>query len=265
MSATVILPSIDPENTRACLDTMKFVDPKAIPSQMGDHLGPSMFIANGLEWSEGKPDLRLVVVYNTTEVNLGVAGSWNIGVKHMVECGHDWLVILSAGVRFGDAGGRDFLRCLEFQCEPWPSSHGIGALEAADGLGFHLIAFHKSVFQRVGYFDQNFYPAYHEDNDFSYRIQLAYGIDSRAPDFVGPLWPKVGTDAYLDSIAHGILKGGVTVDFVALEERYYSKWGGHSGSETFTTPFDSGNPISWWPESERTGSVLGKSRSPWAR
>ncbi len=252
MSATVVLPSIDPANTRACLDTMRFVDPTHIPTHLdgfGTH--PDVFDASGIDWVDGKPEVRLVVVYNTPQRNAGVAGSWNIGARAMYGHGHDWLVICSAGVRFGELGGREFvtqLSNLDLLLDiTWPKTRP-RVIEADGGLGWHLIAFHRSVLNMVGYFDENFWPAYSEDNDYSYRIQLAYGIDSRAPDFVGPLWPKVDVDATLDSVAHGILRGGVTVDFMALEDYYTRKWGAPSPDECFRTPFDSGNPVSWWPE-----------------
>lgn len=249
MSVTVILPSIDPVNTRACLDTMKFVDPTAFAAEM-DGAGETspVFVGNGLDWTEGKPDVRLVVVYNTPERNSGVAGAWNIGLRMMYEHHHSWLVLLSAGVRFGESGGRDFIKTLhgatEFDVFP---VGGIGprVIEAGNDLGWHLLAIHKSVFHKIGYFDENFHPGYFEDRDASVRIQRAYGLNANAPDFQGPLWPKVETDARLDSVAHGILRGGVTVDFLALEDYFTRKWG---PNEEYATPFDSGNPITWWPQ-----------------
>ncbi len=276
---TVVLPSIDPETTRACLDTMHFVDPTHIPTQLdgfGTH--PDVFDASGIDWVDGKPDVRLVVVYNTPQRNAGVAGSWNIGARAMYGHGHDWLVICSAGVRFGEQGGKDFLATLRGRSargiitipdvleaedqarlvEEWQRDRP-RIIEAGNDLGWHLIAFHRSVLTKVGYFDENFWPAYSEDNDYSYRIQLAYGIDSRSPDFKGPLWPKVDVDASLDSVAHGILRGGVTVDFTALEDYYRSKWGAPSPYETFTRPFDDPKmAISGWPQPPDPRALLGK-------
>lgn len=242
MTATIVVPSIDSAYTRECIETMRFVDPATVPDVRH---GNDLVIVNGETWTDGKPQHRLVVVFNTPAHNRGVAGSWNLGVREMYRAGHDWLVICSAAVRFGEAGGLDFIPALY---DAPDIGHGIRAVEADDGLGWHLIAFHRSVFQRVGYFDENYWPAYHEDNDLSYRIQLAYGVDSRAPDFAGPLWPKVTVDATLDQVAHGIKRGGVSVDLVELERYYVRKWGGTSTHETFKTPFDSGHPVSWWPQ-----------------
>lgn len=254
MNTTVVVPSIDPAYTRDCIETMRFVEPGSVPD-IRHNAGTDIAVVNGKNWTHGRPDDQLVVVFNTPRHNLGVAASWNVGIHQMYEASNDWLVICSAAVRFGPAGGEDFLRELVDWDTGRFERHGICALEADGGLGWHLIAFHRSVFERVGYFDENFWPAYHEDNDFSYRIQLAYDVDSRAPDFVGPLWPKVAVDARLDQVAHGIKRGGVTVDLVALEQYYARKWGGTSTNETLTSPFGTTHPVSWWKDPARPQTI----------
>ena len=52
----------------------------------------------------------------------------------------------------------------------------------------------------------------------------------------------------LESFAHGIQLAGVEIDPEALARYYVEKWGGMPSHETFTTPFDSGRRLSWWPE-----------------
>jgi hypothetical protein len=150
----------------------------------------------------------------------------------MRERDHDWLLICSAAVRFGPAGGRDLLRFLDeaHQASPRPP-----CVEAARGLGWHLLAFHRETLDRVGDFDPIFHPGYFEDRDWSVRFQRAHGVDSRAPGFVGPLWPKVDVDATLTEVAHGLKRGGVTVDMVGMEQRFYAKWG---AQEQYATPYN---------------------------
>lgn len=212
MSPFIVLPSIVPERTATCLRTLK-------------------------------PDSGKLVVVDNSVDNRGVAASWNLGIDHLLASDEEWLVLLSAGVVFGEAAGQDFFGALA-------GHKGVWAVEAGNGLGWHLIAFARYVVERVGRFDENFWPAYYEDNDYSYRIQLAFGIDSRSQPGV-PLWPKVDVDAWVPEVAHGIKEAEVTVDFVALEAFYARKWGGVSPNETFTTPFNSGRDISWWPPPKR--------------
>jgi hypothetical protein len=231
MSVTVVLPSIDPEYTRACIATMRFVDPKSVPVPTRQ-VATDIFDLTGESWHDGKPDVRLVVVYNTPEFNTGVAGAWNVGIEKMYEHGHGWLVILSAGVRFGKPGGMDLIRFLGEARAANPSPM---LIEAGRGLGWHCLAFSRKVLDLVGPFDPQFYPAYGEDLDWSVRFQRMTGMGSKAPGFVGPLWPKVDIDAELIEVAHGIKRGGVTVDLVEMNRRFHAKWG---ENEEYRTPYN---------------------------
>jgi len=86
-------------------------------------------------------------------------------------------------------------------------------------------------------FDEGFVPAYHEDNDFHRRLQLAgfgeriYGLNipflhygsatvNRSPDIRAQWQPR----------------------FAACQRYYVEKWGGLPGSETFTFPFNQSLP-----------------------
>lgn len=182
---------------------------------------------------------RVLRIDNHRYTNLGVAGSWNRGVDYMEEEEADWLVIISAAVRFGPPGGMDFIdqigRIEKFRFYP--------AVEGGDGLGWHLIAFHRDVFERVGVFDENFYPAYCEDLDFSWRIQCGFGLTT-----VRPVWPKVPVDASHVQNAHGIKLGGVKVDHVAMQAYLQRKWNWDQGDEgRWRAPWNSLG-LKDWPE-----------------
>src|ERR1039458_2644476 len=45
--------------------------------------------------------------------NFGVAGSWNIGIDRLREIDGDWLIVMSAAIRFGEAGGLDMIQQIE--------------------------------------------------------------------------------------------------------------------------------------------------------
>lgn len=233
MSIVVILPSIHPLYTRACLASLdpKLVDVSRLqpPTNQRD---PEIRIINGEQWENGKPRLRLAVVWNTPEHNLGVAASWNVGIRDVLDGGHDWLTILSAGVRFGPTGGRDFFNRLDEFQSVQPDVLGV---EGANDLGWHLLAFPRHVLETVGEFDAEQFPSYWEDNDYSVRIQRAYNRNTKDPDFQGPLWPKIEVDAHLESVAHGIKLGGISVNFASLKRRFERKWGEH---EEYATPYD---------------------------
>lgn len=202
MSFVAVLPSIHPPYTWTCLQSMH-------------------------------PAFRAHThVIDNTHHNFGVPASWNAGIARMRHMEADWLVIVSAACRFSPVGGMDLIDQLD--------PDGFPVVEARY-VGWHLIAFHQQVFDKVGRFDENFYPAYWEDCDFSRRLALAYELEP-------PFWTKVEVEVALESFAHGLQLAGVTVVPENLAAYYVEKWGGMPSHETFTTPFDSGRPLSYWPE-----------------
>lgn len=161
------------------------------------------------------------VVDNTVE-NRGVAASWNIGIDVMEQRRASWLVIVSAAVRFGAPGGEDFLDALD-------ADEDSPAVEALF-MGWHLIAFRASTIERVGRFDEVFWPAYYEDIDYGRRAALAFR-------FAPPYWNKVECEVSHGGHAHGVTLGGVEVNNAKQERTYRRKWGGPKGAETFRHPY----------------------------
>jgi GT2 family glycosyltransferase len=89
-----------------------------------------------------------------------------------------------------------------------------------------------SLFERVGFFDERFYPAYFEDNDFHYRMKLAGATEAIAPcgyDHVNSATIQKYTPKQKE--AHH-------ERFKRLRSYYVKKWGGMPGSEAYTIPFD---------------------------
>ena len=92
--------------------------------------------------------------------NLGVAGSWNLGIKAAPFA--PWWLIVNFDVEWpagsleafaAQASGADIL--LAQSPQPW----------SAFALG-------EDVVQRVGLFDEGFHPAYFEDNDYELRCAI---------------------------------------------------------------------------------------------
>lgn len=190
-SFVAVLPSIYPLWTTRCLSSCHFAD-------------------------------DVIVVDNTVE-NRGVAKSWNLGIDAMEEQDADWLVIMSAALRFGAPGGEDFLALLD---EPKDRV----AVEAGHGIGWHLIAFPRRTIERVGRFDEVYF-AYMEDIDYSRRCHLALGLDP-------PYWDKVSVDVAIAGFAHGIDLGGAKVRGRQMADLYALKWGGPKGAEKFKVPYN---------------------------
>lgn len=169
--------------------------------------------------------LDLTIIDNTT-ANRGVPAAWNLGVDTVLADGTDWLVLLSAGVRFGASGGADLLAHLAHA-----TSRDDLIVEAGAGIGWHCIAFARELLETVGRFDEAFWPGYYEDTDYGYRARLAYGPQ------LGARWRKPILDMHVAQVAHAIELARVPV-WVRRNRAYYAtKWGGLPAAETFTSPF----------------------------
>lgn len=173
-----------------------------------------------------------VLEIDNTGRNLGIMASHNLGIDKMYEEDADWLIIMSAAVRFGEKGGLDFIEALK-------TTH-CKVLEAAPVYGWHLIAFHKSVIDKVGGWDTNFTPYGYDDLDYSLRIRKAFAND---PDFK---WEKVVIDIKDTIMGHSIRLGDVPVNDAVLMDYYNRKWGkypgtGEDASNTYPTPFNDPN------------------------
>ena len=159
--------------------------------------------------------------------NYGVAGSWNLGLQK----GADYTLILSTSVRFTKP-----LKEVLAQI-PAQANDTMAIYE-----GYHMVAISKKLIERVGYFDENFYPGYGEDADFGYRMDLLN------------IHPDSFYDAGNTSIGSGLQKRSGTWSWDTtstlrtgrLEDYWAHKWGGHPGH--FKKPFNNpDNPISYWP------------------
>lgn len=197
----VVIPSINPEWNQECINSL----------------------------IDNETNFEYIIV-NNREKNYGVSGAWNIGVDRVIENNIDWLVICSESVRFGPTGAKSIQQALD------SASNDDMILEADDGFGWHLIAMKRELLLSVGYFDEVFFPAYFEDNDYSYRIRM---ISDKLGKSWYP-WKKFKLDATLIGIAEGLKFLNYEMDFGWLKAKYEEKWGG-SPVEVYQHPYNNPN------------------------
>lgn len=155
--------------------------------------------------------------------NLGVGRSWNIGLK----AGSDWTFLLSQAAVFPN-GFSSFLLGINPQDECYLTTEG-----------WHAVGISRSVVEKVGYFDTNYYPAYGEDFDYYRRMCLAgitHGLPHEAPVSI----TSVGSSSGL----------GQKINFDALNAYSQEKWNGGPNSPQegmFTLPFGN-KPLNYFPE-----------------
>jgi GT2 family glycosyltransferase len=125
--------------------------------------------------------------------NLGVAGSWNLGIKCAPFA--PWWMIASDDVVFAPSALEKFAaECSPDRltvCDEWPHYQFFGVGE--------------NVVERVGLFDENLYPANFEDDDFQRRCEVA------------------GVEVYRAGVAHSHVKQGTVhaTEWVAHNARTY--------------------------------------------
>ena len=165
------------------------------------------------------------VVVSNMHHNLGVGASWNLIIK-LNPWARYW-VIINNDVRFGEGD----LEALEEHIK-WHDVVTFGGMAA--------FAIRASAIQKAGWFDENFVPAYFEDNDYHYRCRL-----------LGVSYHQI-TDHHLEHLGSRVIRdndhyrteNGRT--FPRNQQYYAQKWGGPVDHETYTTPFDrGGSPRDW--------------------
>ena len=98
------------------------------------------------------------VSYIPLPANLGVAGSWNLGIKVLPHC--DRWFIGSNDIMFapGDLAKLEQARVDELTvCEAFPH--------------WQVFCLGEEVVRTVGLFDESYFPAYFEDNDYERRVK----------------------------------------------------------------------------------------------
>jgi hypothetical protein len=165
--------------------------------------------------------LENIFEIDNTENNIGFAASHNLGIQKMYEENADWYIVMSAAVRFGKPGGLDFIEILK--------NTKYVIVEAVGVFGWHFIAFHKTLIDKVGLWDTNFTPYGYEDLDYSMRIQRAFLLDYdnewKKIKKNKTTWEKVKIDIKDTIMGHSHKLGGVDPAMGITKEYYNKKWG----------------------------------------
>jgi hypothetical protein len=161
--------------------------------------------------------------------NLGVAASWNRIIE--VASGEP-VVIVGDDVVLGDRT----LMALDTAVR----AGGV----IVEAIGHTLFAITRECIERVGWFDENFYPAYCEDCDYSWRMKLA-GVSAGG---IGMSEQIAGThegSSTLRALEAAEQDAVVRKGEQENQAYYREKWGGAPGAEVFKRPFDGHPPRRW--------------------
>lgn len=172
-------------------------------------------IDNGNQGIKGAYDEYPNVHIIEMESNLGVAASWNM-LCDLIFKKYKFAFILNddvySGLNTGQVNTFLYVDAMVSGKKEWCS-----------------FILPQSVFNKVGRFDEEFFPAYYEDNDYAYRMRLANVVvmyDGRLTPEIYQRSSSVTKDPSLNST------------FKRNMQYFEDKWGGAPGKETFTVPFN---------------------------
>jgi GT2 family glycosyltransferase len=158
--------------------------------------------------------------------NLGVGASWNLIIKTNPTA--KWWAIANFDITFA-------LGDLARLAGHMEKTNGLGLL----GGGFAAFGIRREAIEKVGWFDENFVPAYYEDNDYDYRCRLADVPMEGLPTGMHHLISSTlnGSEKYRNQNAR---------TFPENYRYYLKKWGGTPYHEVYTSPFNEGGDLRSW-------------------
>jgi GT2 family glycosyltransferase len=149
--------------------------------------------------------------------NLGVSGSWNnlaitcfnLGYTHVALCNDDveWYKTQAEVEEYINNNPTDFY--------------------VGTGTWCNFIL-PKDTLVKVGLFDEQFFPAYFEDNDYCYRMRLLE-LQRINDEFFNPELFRNSQTIARDS--------SLNTNFDRNKELFKQKWGGYPQHETYKTPY----------------------------
>lgn len=255
MKIQIVIPAINcwDKYSKACIESVKT-----------KHEYRILFIDNGSEDNTKEEAGKLVsdiFSHHRNEDRWSCAKSWNFGVNDAFERGFDYVLVLNNDIilhpdaidniitRFEitntvlTAGVTKinpiFISCLNVRSE-CPNPSDILNLKVEDKLNvpeslhpdFSAFMINKECWEQIGEFDEGFEPAYFEDNDYHYRIQLA---SKKAICLPTAMFYHYGSGTQNQDITKPIVNG---VQFEGNRFYFNKKWGGVPGQEKYIVPFN---------------------------
>jgi len=150
--------------------------------------------------------------------NMGVAWGWNTIIKNTREAPY-W-IIANSDIKFGP----DDLKRMEAKMQ--------SGVELLLNDSMALFGISATCIQKVGWFDENFVPAYCEDNDYLRRAKLLGGVHI---EWITPSFSHFGSATIKSDEAR---RDGNNRSYPQNVKYYQDKHGGIMGQETYDTPFN---------------------------
>jgi len=164
--------------------------------------------------------------------NMGVAGSWNFIIRANLNA--DWWLLGCNDMKIAPGAVGRLVEDMEAHAGKPHMARMVMGNEATWGNHFGLFGLTPEAVDMVGWFDENIYPIYFEDNDYMERIKRAepHGFSTT----LVPSATHHGGNASWKDSTH--LSAGNKRTWSINGSYYESKW--HSDTYEFDFPFDIG-------------------------
>lgn len=224
-------------------------------------------LAETVESIRTQEQWELFVIPNWRDNNV-LAASWNMGTERAMERDCDYILICNDDILLSETAidhmvgyfesapdetvmvtGRNVKAAL---ADPYEIFHyNPTVFDDPECPDFSCFMIRAETYEVVGSFDENFIPAYFEDNDYHRRINL---MGYKAVNYGGAPFYHFG------SLTQNLEGPVCTSDmFVGNRSYYASKWGGEPGQEQYATPFNKGGSLSEWTHIRANTSTIGVS------
>jgi GT2 family glycosyltransferase len=190
------------------------------------------------------------IIIDNWVYNRGVAASWNEGMRNVIINKYRYALISNDDVILNPGTINKLYdsmietgACI-ISANPNGKFESSGLLKNEEDF-FCFMVDVPQLINNCGIFDENFYPAYFEDNDMRYRMKLA-NVKS-----------YLNTDAiafhYGSATQNADMSNRIVSDkqFQVNEKYFFDKWGGLPWEETYLTPFNDSSKNIWdWKNNE---------------
>jgi GT2 family glycosyltransferase len=190
-----------------------------------------LVLDNGGRWTKDTRSAGAMPLWNRITVRsvrpgqaIGLAASWNEALRWREMRGlNEVLIITNDDLVWGRSSYEALVAGVEYGKPDLATSGNVG--------GFVCFAGTPELVERVGYFDERFFPAYFEDEDYHYRMRLQ-GLHPRGVPGCTIDHLESGSVQGMPEAERDIFKG----HFQKNAMLYRQKWGGMVGEEQYTEP-----------------------------